>query len=49
MIQTELYDVVELLVDLPKVGLKSGHLGTILETHNEKTYEVEFANVEGKL
>ncbi|PZV24321.1 MAG: DUF4926 domain-containing protein [Snowella sp.] len=48
MIQPELYDVVELLIDLPKVGLKSGQLGTILEKHNEKTYEVEFANVEGE-
>jgi hypothetical protein len=48
MIQPELYDIVELLIDLPQVGLKSGQLGTILEKHNETTYEVEFANVEGE-
>lgn len=47
MIQPGLYGVVELLIDLPKVALKSGQLGTILEKHNEKTYEVEFANLEG--
>jgi len=48
MIQPELYDIVELLVDLPQIGLKSGQLGTILEKHNEKAYEVEFANAEGE-
>jgi len=48
MIKTELYDVVELLVDLPQIGLKSGQLGTIVEIHNDNAYEVEFSNSDGE-
>ncbi len=48
MLKPELYDVVELLVDLPQMEIKSGQLGTILEIHNDDAYEVEFSNSDGE-
>lgn len=43
----ELLDVVELLVDLPKSAIPAGELGTIVETYDNRAYEVEFADAEG--
>jgi hypothetical protein len=43
----ELYDVVELLVDLPERNLQAGMQGTILEDYGT-AYEVEFANSQGE-
>ena len=48
MIKPELYDVIELLTDLPQVDIKAGQLGTIVEKHNENAYEVEFSNSKGE-
>lgn len=48
MIKPELLDVVELLIDLSETGLQAGALGTIVETYNDRAYEVEFANSEGE-
>ena len=48
MIKPELFDVVELLIDLPDLEVKAGELGTIVEEHNDCAYEVEFANDEGE-
>ena len=48
MIKPELYDVIELLTDLPQVDIKAGQLGTIVEKHNENAYEVEFSNSMGE-
>jgi len=48
MIKPELYDVIELLTDLPQVEIKAGQLGTIVDKHNENAYEVEFANDGGE-
>jgi len=48
MIKPELFDVVELLIDLPDLEIKAGELGTIVEEHNDRAYEVEFANDEGE-
>ena len=48
MIKPELFDVVELLVDLPQVNIKAGQLGTIVEKHNENAYEVEFSDSKGE-
>lgn len=48
MIKPELFDVIELLTDLPQVDIKAGQLGTIVEKHDENAYEVEFSNSQGE-
>ncbi|MGL4884360.1 MAG: DUF4926 domain-containing protein [Waterburya sp.] len=48
MNQIELFDIVELLVDLPEDNLKAGVQGTIVECYNDNAYEVEFSNSEGE-
>lgn len=48
MNQPELFDIVELLVDLPDDNLQAGIQGTIVEAYDDNTYEVEFANTEGE-
>ncbi|NJL47016.1 MAG: DUF4926 domain-containing protein [Leptolyngbyaceae cyanobacterium SM2_5_2] len=48
MIRPELFDVVELLVELPNTEAKPGSLGTIVEEYEGHAYEVEFANSEGE-
>jgi hypothetical protein len=44
----ELFDVVELLVDLPESNLCVGEQGAIVECFNGGKYEVEFANQYGE-
>ncbi|MCA9927581.1 MAG: DUF4926 domain-containing protein [Anaerolineales bacterium] len=45
----ELYDGVELLVDLPEYGLFAGMQGTVIDIHRQDAaYEVEFANQQGE-
>ena len=46
----ELYDVVELMTDLPAEGLTAGSVGTVVHIFHEPNlaYEVEFADDEGK-
>jgi hypothetical protein len=45
----ELFDVVELIVDLPEQGLYAGMQGTIVEVHKEGVaYEVEFSDERGE-
>lgn len=48
MIQPELFDVVELLVNLPEYNLFLGAQGTIVECYNDEDFEVEFANEAGE-
>jgi Domain of unknown function (DUF4926) len=48
MNQAELFDIVELLVDLPEDNLKAGVQGTIVECYNDNAYEIEFSNSEGE-
>jgi hypothetical protein len=48
MIQPELFDIVELLVDLPEDHLYSGNKGAIVECYHDGNYEVEFTNNEGE-
>ncbi len=48
MNQPELFDIVELLVNLPEYNLEIGVQGTIVECYGDNTYEVEFANSEGE-
>lgn len=44
MIKPELFDLVELLVDLPEHNLMMGEQGTIVEDYNDGCYEIEFSN-----
>ncbi len=48
MTEPELFDVVELLVDLPEYHLRVGARGAIVHCHPDNTYEVEFTNEEGE-
>jgi hypothetical protein len=48
MIKPELFDVVELLVDLPEHNLRPGVQGAIVHCHPDDTYEVEFTNEDGE-
>lgn len=48
MINPELFDLVELLVDLPEHNLTRGEQGTIVEDYNDGYYEIEFSNNEGE-
>jgi hypothetical protein len=46
----ELFDVVQLVVDMPEDGLRAGMVGTIVEVHQEpRAYEVEFCDNEGRM
>ncbi|NMF83749.1 DUF4926 domain-containing protein [Nodosilinea sp. P-1105] len=48
MIHPELFDIVELLVDLPEFSLQVGDRGAIVEKHTDTAYEVEFTNAYGE-
>jgi len=48
MTEPDLFDVVELLVDLPEYHLRVGARGAIVHCHSDNTYEVEFTNEEGE-
>jgi Domain of unknown function (DUF4926) len=46
--QTELLDIVELLVNLPEQNQVIGTQGTIVECHDLDNFEVEFSNEDGE-
>ena len=48
MSQPELFDIVELLVNLPECQQIIGSQGAIVECHNDHNFEVEFTNEEGE-
>jgi hypothetical protein len=48
MIEPELFDLVELLIDLPEYNLRSGVRGAIVDCYSDQKYEVEFTNEEGE-
>jgi hypothetical protein len=48
MITPELFDIVELLVDVPDTKLRAGDRGAIVDKHSNKAYEVEFTNSYGE-
>ncbi len=50
MIIVDLYDTVELGIDLPEEGLEAGAVGAIVHIFHEPNlaYEVEFADDEGR-
>jgi len=44
----DLFDVIDLTVDIPEHGLQAGMQGTILECHPGEAYEVEFTDERGE-
>ena len=48
MIEPELFDVIELLVNLPEYNLLAGVRGAIVDCYADDKYEVEFTNEEGE-
>lgn len=48
MTQPELFDVVELLIDLPESNLRAGVQGAIVECYQDNNYEVEFSDADGE-
>jgi hypothetical protein len=48
MTKPELFDTVELLVDLPEQGIRQGAVGAIVHCYSDNTYEVEFTNEDGE-
>lgn len=48
MIKPELFDVVELLIDLPEHNLSAGVRGAIVEEYSDRHYEIEFTNQDGE-
>ncbi|MBC8229870.1 DUF4926 domain-containing protein [bacterium] len=47
-VMPDLFDVVELIVDISEHGLRAGMQGTIVDCHSEDAYEVEFTNEHGE-
>jgi len=48
MIKPEMFDTVELLVDLPDVQLHAGAQGAIVQAYSEDVFEVEFIDEAGQ-
>lgn len=48
MIQAQLFDTVELLINLPEYNLHAGMQGAIVETYDDEHFEVEFINKAGE-
>lgn len=44
----ELFDVIELLIDLPSHSLSTGDRGAICKEYDNSRYEVEFTNSDGE-
>lgn len=48
MNKPELFDIVELLVNIPQYNLKAETQGTIVECYEDQHYEIEFSNPQGE-
>lgn len=48
MTKPELFDIIELLVDVPEYNLKVGTQGTIVKCYEDQSYEIEFVNFQGE-
>ena len=48
MMEPALFDIVELLIDLPEHGLRAGARGTIVHQYVDEAYEVEFVSESGE-
>jgi len=44
----KLFDVVELLINLPEYNLQAGAQGAIVEHYSDQNYEIEFTNESGE-
>ncbi len=48
MSKPDLFDVVELKINLPEFGLNQGTQGTVVECYPDGEYEVEFTDEDGE-
>ena len=48
MNQPELFDVIELLTDIPEFSLRKGEQGTIIDDYEDGVFEIEFTNKKGE-
>ncbi len=48
MNKLELFDVIELLTDIPEFSLRKGEQGAIVEDYNNGVFEIEFTNKKGE-
>jgi Domain of unknown function (DUF4926) len=48
MKKPELFDVIELLTDLPEFSLRKGEQGTIIDDYEDGIFEIEFTNKKGE-
>lgn len=48
MIKPELFDIIELIVNLPEYNQFIGSQGAIVECFNDNKYEIEFTNEDGE-
>ena len=48
MSKPELFDILELLIDLPEKNIPAKTQGTIVECFGKDVYEIEFANAQGE-
>ena len=47
MIKPELYDVVEIITELPEYNLHAGTRGTVVLQYSDEDFEIEFEDEEG--
>ena len=48
MNKPELFDVIELLTDIPQFSLRKGEQGAIVEDYENGVFEIEFTNKKGE-
>lgn len=48
MNQPKLFDVIELLTELPEFSLRKGEQGTIVDDYEDGVFEIEFINKKGE-
>ncbi len=48
MTNPELFDIIELLVDIPEYNQSIGSQGTIVECYDDNSFEIEFSNEDGE-
>lgn len=48
MNKPELFDVIELLIDVPEFSLRKGEQGTIVDNYENGVFEIEFTNKKGE-
>ncbi|MGB5596681.1 MAG: DUF4926 domain-containing protein [Crocosphaera sp.] len=48
MNKPELFDVIELLTDIPEFSLRKGEQGAIIDNYEDGVFEIEFTNKKGE-